>query len=171
MKARRRGDTKATNPKDAVAVGKVYLRSVMPAEVLGEVSLALLEGALKYGRHNYREAGVRASVYLDATARHLDAWLEGQNIDPDSGLSHVTKAIASLVVLRDSMLQRNWVDDRPPRARNVNWVRRQNRLAAKLLERYPDPKPAFTALGQKAAAGHSRGRGRSAARRKGARRS
>ncbi|SVD92517.1 uncharacterized protein METZ01_LOCUS445371, partial [marine metagenome] len=30
-----------------------------------------MEGAIKYGRHNYRIAGVRASVYIDATIGHL----------------------------------------------------------------------------------------------------
>jgi len=97
---------------------------------------------LKYGRHNYRVAGVRASVYHDAVWRHLAAWWEGQDVDPDSGLSHVTKAIASLVVLRDAMLNRKWVDDRPPSSLDPDWVAQLNSLAAEMLARYPEPKPA-----------------------------
>lgn len=135
---------KDTNPKDAVGIKKVPL-SPVPIQVIGEVGLAMLEGALKYGRHNYREAGVRASVYFDAVVlRHLGAWWEGQDIDPDSNLSHITKAIAGLIVLRDSMLQGNWVDDRPPRAANQEWIQEQNAIATKLIEKYPNPKPAHT---------------------------
>ena len=137
--------TKPTNPKDAIGSSKVPF-STVPARVVGEVGLALLEGACKYGRHNYRTAGVRASVYFDASSRHLAAWWEGQDLDPDSGLSHVTKAIASLVVLRDSMLSGNWNDDRPPAVAG-DWVAAQNVTAAAILERYPEPKEAHTQAG------------------------
>lgn len=137
-------DVKDTNPKDAVGTAKVPC-STVPVRVVGEVGLAMLEGALKYGRHNYRVAGVRASVYYDAVVmRHLGPWWEGQDIDPASGLSHVTKAIAGLMVLRDSMLQGNWVDDRPPAASDQNWVDELNAKAKALIEKYPNPPPAFT---------------------------
>src|SRR3990167_4724582 len=94
---------KDTNPKDAVGVRKVSF-SMLCWPVLANVALAMLEGARKYGRHNYRVIGVRASVYFDAAGRHLTAWYEGEDIDPDSDLSHVTKAIATLMVLRDGMI-------------------------------------------------------------------
>lgn len=40
--------------------------------------------------------------------------MEGEDIDEESGLSHITKAITSLVVLRDAMIQGTLEDDRPP---------------------------------------------------------
>ncbi len=136
-------NTKPTNPKDAIGSAKVPF-DLVPDQVLGEVSLALLEGAAKYGAGNWRAAGVRASIYISAARRHLGAFREGQDIDPASGLSHITKAIAGLVVLRDSMLQGNWQDDRPIRAINPDWVDEQNKLGAAILARYPDPKRPFT---------------------------
>lgn len=135
---------KDTNPKDAVGTAKVPF-STIPAQVFGEVGLAMMEGALKYGRHNYRIAGVRASVYYDAALRHLTSFWEGQNIDPDSGLPHIVKAIACCVVLRDSQIQGNWVDDRPP-ATPGDWVQDLNEKAKALLEKYPNPVPAFLAI-------------------------
>lgn len=128
---------KPSNPKDSVGIKKIYF-SVLPWGVIAEVGLAMLEGALKYGRHNYRGVGVRASVYFDATIRHLTDWWEGEDIDPDSQLSHITKAIASLTVLRDSMLRQNWSDDRPPRM-NSGWIQELNKKAAVLVEKYPEP--------------------------------
>lgn len=139
---------KLTNPKDAVGVRKVPFSTVSQA-VLAEIGLAFLEGARKYGRHNYRPAGVRASVYFDADARHMARWWEGEDIDPDSGLNHVTKAIASLVVLRDSMITGNWVDDRPP-ALPKGWMDDLNRKAGEIIERYPDPVEALTEKGEQA---------------------
>jgi len=138
---------KETNPKDAVGIAKVP-RSTVSAPVIAEVGLAMMEGARKYGRHNYRAAGVRASVYYDACCRHMDDWWEGEDLDPDSQLSHVTKAIASLTVLRDSMIQGNWVDDRPPPSPK-GWLAALNEKAKDILERYPDAVPAVVATDMK----------------------
>jgi hypothetical protein len=129
--------SKETNPKDAVGVRKVPL-SVVPSGVMAELGLALLEGARKYGRHNYRVAGIRYSVYYDAAMRHLMSWWEGENVDPDSGLSHVTKAIATLTVLRDAMMRDKYTDDRPPKMPE-GWVQHMNELAGKIIVKYPDP--------------------------------
>lgn len=126
--------TKPTNPKDAVGINKVSF-SVIPANVLGEVAVALTEGALKYGKHNYRGVGVRSSVYYDASLRHLMAWWEGEDIDPESGLSHVTKAITGLMVLRDCMMRGNFTDDRPPKS-NADWMVPLNEHTVKLRNQY-----------------------------------
>lgn len=139
---------KPSNPKDAVGIKKVGL-SVLPTRVMYEVALGMLEGALKYGRHNYRVIGVRASVYYDATKRHLDDWWEGEDIDPASQLSHITKAISSLTVLRDAMIGGNWVDDRPPRAA-PGWIDEMNARAGALIDKYPTPVPAYTEAGEAA---------------------
>lgn len=129
---------KATNPKDAIGISKAPM-STVPAAVLAEVGVAMLEGACKYGRSNFRIAGVRASVYYDATMRHLMAWWEGEDTDPDSGMSHITKAITSLVVLRDAMIQDMCTDDRPPRS--AEFYARLNTLAAEVLARHADKSP------------------------------
>jgi hypothetical protein len=63
-------------------------------------------------------------------------------------MPHLVHAIACCAVLRDSQMQGNWTDDRPPKTPN-GWVRELNQKAAALLERYPDAKPAYTELGQK----------------------
>lgn len=130
--------------------------STVPGPVMMEVANSMLEGALKYGRHNYRAVGVRASVYYDAFMRHMVAWWEGEDEDPETcdlddngkpiqgtGVSHVIKAITCLVVLRDSMIRGNWVDDRPPRVAD-GWMQEANKRAAVLIEKYPDPKRAYT---------------------------
>lgn len=131
-------EVKATNPKDAVGVRKAPM-STVPANVLVEVGVGMLEGTCKYGRHNYRAAGVRSSVYYDGTLRHLMAWWEGEDLDPDSGMSHVTKAICSLVVLRDAMLQGMVTDDRPPRS--GAFYPALNALAGEIIDKHKDKNP------------------------------
>jgi hypothetical protein len=66
-------ETKDTNPKDACGIKKAPL-STVSGPVLMELGVSMLEGSLKYGRHNYRVAGVRASVYYDALQRHMVSW-------------------------------------------------------------------------------------------------
>jgi hypothetical protein len=122
--------------------------SVVPAEVLMELGLAMMEGARKYGRHNYRIAGVRASVYYDAALRHLMAWWEGEDIDPDSGLPHLVKAMACLCVIRDSVVNGNWVDDRPP-SLAAGWINDLNKKAGDLIDRLPNAKEPHTKYSSK----------------------
>ena len=124
---------KDTNPKAGIGTKKVPLSSV-PANVISEVAVALFEGNCKYGRHNYRETGARASVYYDSTWRHLSAWWEGQDIDPASGIHHITKAISGLMVLRDCMLRGSVTDDRPPASEE--YEPELNALVESILERY-----------------------------------
>lgn len=137
---------KLSNPKDSVGVRKWRQFATVPQTVIADVGVGMLEGARKYGRHNYRVAGVRASVYVDAAMGHVAQWWEGEDIDADSGLSHITKAICSLVVLRDAMIQGMLTDDRPPKA-NLDLLRTDLQKAVdSIFERYPDPVQAFTAI-------------------------
>lgn len=131
-------DGKCTNPKDMVGTRKAPM-STVPANVMAEVGVAMLEGACKYGRSNYRVAGVRSSVYYDAVIRHLFSWWEGEDIDPDSGMSHITKAITSLVVLRDAMIQDMATDDRPPRSKK--FYAELNEAAGAIIDRHSDKSP------------------------------
>lgn len=131
-------NVKPSNPKDSIGIRKAPM-STIPANVLAEMGVAMLEGSAKYGRHNYREVGVRASVYYDAVLRHLFAWWEGEDIDPDSGISHVTKAMTALVVLRDSMIRENWSDDRPPASPDFYKV--LNEKAGTILDKHADKSP------------------------------
>lgn len=138
---------KESNPKDAIGVKKAPM-STVPSAVVMEIGLAMLEGALKYGRHNYRAIGVRASVYYDAFMRHVMAWWEGEDTDTDSGLNHLTKALACLTVIRDAMINNKWVDDRPPKI-NDGWVQALNEKAKSLIEKYPNPKEGYVEKGMK----------------------
>lgn len=140
-------NVKPSNPKDLVGVRKAPM-STVSAVVMAEVGVAMLEGAAKYGRHNYRAVGVRSSVYYDGTMRHLMAWWEGQDLDPDSGMSHITKAITSLVVLRDAMIQGKCEDDRAPRS--AEFYTALNTLAGEIIDKHADKSPRHYTIGDAA---------------------
>jgi len=129
---------KQTNPKDSIGIRKAPMSTVPPA-VLAELGVAMLEGACKYGKYNYRVAGVRASVYYDALMRHLYAWWEGEDVDAESGLSHITKALACLTVLRDAQMRQMVTDDRPPKS--TPFYAHLNDVAGALIDKHADKNP------------------------------
>ena len=139
---------KESNPKDSVGVTKPPIHNI-PRSVLSEVGMALAEGEYKYGGYNWRAVGVRASVYLDALDRHMTAWWEGEDLDPDCGLSHITKAISALMVLRDGMIQENWVDDRPPKSKmdRKELAGQYKEMLSRLKSLQPEPTPGYTQKG------------------------
>ena len=102
---------KATNPKDAIGCDKLPIH-LWPetATIMG--CLGLLDGMLKYGRSNWREAGVRATIYIDALRRHLAAYAAGEDIDPDSGAPHLAHIGACWAILVDADAAGQLVDDR-----------------------------------------------------------
>lgn len=102
---------KPTNPKDAIGSHKLPLH-LWPEHVSALGSLALMEGALKYGRSNFRAIGVRASIYVDALRRHIAAYWEGEDADPDSGLPHLAHALACIAILVDAQAAGRLADDR-----------------------------------------------------------
>lgn len=130
-------EKKDSNPKDALGIKKVPLHAI-PVRPLLEVGLAMLEGGRKYGTHNYRAVGVRMSTYYDAVMRHMMAWWEGEDNDPDSGVSHLVKAIACLFVVRDSMHMENCIDDRPIQYPGGIGMGAFNKITADLITKYPE---------------------------------
>lgn len=105
--------SKPTNPKDVVGSGKLPLELV-PDTIEAEVALAYLEGALKYGRFNWRVAGVRASIYRAALRRHLMRWWNGEDRDKKTRVKHLASVIACAGILLDAELCGKLTDDRPP---------------------------------------------------------
>lgn len=105
--------TKETNPKDAIGSTKLDM-GLVPDTVNVYAGLAFTEGALKYGRYNWRIAGVRSSIYHAAMRRHLAKWWNGQDCDPETRVHHLGNIIACAGILLDAELCGKLNDDRPP---------------------------------------------------------
>jgi len=67
-------------------------------------------GANKYAAHNWRK-GIEVSRLMDAAMRHINSFNDGQDLDPESGKSHLGHAGCCLMfALR--MAQDEEMDDR-----------------------------------------------------------
>ena len=129
------------NPKAAAGALKAPM-SAVPVEVLAELGLAMLEGELKYGRYNFRASAIEVKDYYDAFMRHVRAYWAGEDIDPKSGMPHIIKAMATLVVLRCAQINGTVIDNRPPKILNMaEFFEDLDAKAAELVARYGDLKP------------------------------
>ena len=102
---------KPTNPKDIIGSDKIPFH-LWPEVASAHGALGLLDGALKYGRANWRAKGVKVSIYIDACRRHLNAYMEGEEHAGDSGVHHLGHALACLAIILDGRAKGNLVDDR-----------------------------------------------------------
>lgn len=100
------------NPKTAVGVSKVPLHLVPPS-AKHYLALALADGARKYGPYNWRDHAISISVYKAAMERHLDAFWDGEDLAPDSGIHHIAHAMACCALILDAMTIGKLNDDRP----------------------------------------------------------
>lgn len=133
-------DTKPTNPKDAIGAGKLPLELV-PDTLRVYAALAFFEGASKYGRFNWRVAGVRASIYRAALDRHLAKWWNGEDADPHTGVPHLASVIACAGILLDADLCGKLTDDRPPPADMGKLIDSLQATVSGLKAKYADQSP------------------------------
>ena len=105
-------DLPDNNPKTIYGERKSPL-CLIPLAGLEAAAWAHKLGADKYGAWNWRECSVAASVYVSAILRHLKAWQECSDTDPESGVSHLGHIMACCGILLDAEAQGKLVDDRP----------------------------------------------------------
>lgn len=104
------------NPKDLIGAKKVDL-SLVPSAGIINVALCMMNGATKYGPYNWRnkDKKVGTMTYLAAAMRHIEAYLDGEEVASDSGYSHLGHAASSLFILMDAIATGFNTDDRPPK--------------------------------------------------------
>lgn len=85
--------------------------SLLPPEALTEIAKVLTFGAKKYAAHNWRK-GFKWTRVFASTLRHLFAWLRGEDLDPETGLSHLAHAGCNVLFLLTFVLTKTGEDDR-----------------------------------------------------------
>ena len=116
------------NPKDRHGDLKPELWLVPPTAILEEAPVFSL-GAQKYGAYNWRSHAVKSHVYTSAALRHLYAWMDGQDVDPESGVSHLAHVRACCGILLDASATGNLIDDRPKAGASAEVIKRLTKEA------------------------------------------
>lgn len=133
------------NPKEQAGRMKPPMHLLSPS-AMQATACALGHGAAKYQPRNYRMAGINATTYVGAILRHAAAWNDGEDLDPESGLSHVAHVAACCDIILDSLSCGMMNDDRSKkptpaeaRARMANSVLREVTPGKPI----PVPNPAY----------------------------
>lgn len=111
------------NPKDAIGEKKPRISDI-PSSALIHQAKAHEYGHQKYGYFNWRNDYVQSSVYIDAAFRHLLAYRDGEDTDPDSGLSHLAHVAANCNILLDAEETENLTDTRLTKGNVADVIRR-----------------------------------------------
>ena len=85
--------------------------SLLSRTALEEISKVLQFGANKYSANNWRR-GFLWSRTLDAAMRHLHAFADGEDIDPESGLSHLAHLGCNVMFMLEFEKTHPEMDDR-----------------------------------------------------------
>ena len=84
---------------------------LVPSSFVIEVAKVLTFGANKYEADQWRDGTDYSRIYA-ACLRHMLAWHEGEDKDPESGLSHLAHAACNLAFLLEYIDTNTGCDDR-----------------------------------------------------------
>jgi hypothetical protein len=133
-------DSKPSNPKDVIGSNKVPL-ALVPGTTMAYLAVGHVEGDLKYGRVNWREAGIRAMIYIDAAMRHIMKFKEGEWSDPETTVPHLANALACLSIIVDAHHCGKLIDDRPRSAPAGEAMEEMAKVLMHLKELHKDKHP------------------------------
>ena len=85
--------------------------NLLSTEAMNQTAAVLKFGAQKYAEHNWRK-GFAWSRPLAAAMRHITAFNDGEDIDPESGLSHMAHAACCIMFLLEFEKTHPELDDR-----------------------------------------------------------
>lgn len=95
--------------------------SLLDRTALEQISKVLDFGAEKYDAHNWRK-GIRYTRLIDAMLRHIHAFNDGENTDPESGLSHMAHVGCCVMFLLWMEKNRQDLDDRHNMAKALGQI-------------------------------------------------
>lgn len=84
---------------------------LLSTEAMNQTAAVLAFGAQKYAEHNWRK-GFDWSRPLSAAMRHITAFNNGEDKDPESGLSHLAHAACCIMFLLEFEKTHKHLDDR-----------------------------------------------------------
>lgn len=104
----------SANPETGLRfnAGKPELSMILEAiNALTGGARVLTKGAVKYSRGNWLK-GLSHTQIADSLLRHLMAWLNGEDVDPETGEYHVDHVFVNALFLAEMRVRRPDLDDR-----------------------------------------------------------
>ena len=104
-------ETRTTSSTGGEKGVKAEVFDQMPLTALFDLARVYNMGAQKYSAHNFRK-GYEWSKSFNSLMRHLLAFWGGEDLDPESGLPHISHAAWHCFTLHSFMIEHPEHDDR-----------------------------------------------------------
>ena len=88
---------------------------LLPPKAIFEVAKVLGFGAEKYGPENWRLLDNLQGRYTAGALRHIFAHMDGEELDPESGTSHLAHALCCLLFKLEVELENAKIEEEEPR--------------------------------------------------------
>ena len=89
---------------------RMYL---LPPKALTEIAKVLTFGANKYDENNWKKLDNLQNRYTGAALRHIFAHMDGEELDPETGLDHLAHAMCCLLFKLEAKLNETSKEERP----------------------------------------------------------
>ena len=82
--------------------------ALLPWDSVEEVVKVLEFGASKYAKHNWQQGeGFKYSRSFNALMRHMRAFMNGEDNDPETDISHLAHAMCNLMFMQHFVLNKD----------------------------------------------------------------
>ena len=89
--------------------------NLLPPKAIIEVSKVLTFGAEKYDAENWRKLDDLQNRYTAGALRHIFAHMDGEQLDPETKLSHLAHALCCLLFKLEIELENAKIEEEKPR--------------------------------------------------------
>ena len=89
--------------------------NLLPPKAIVEVSKVLTFGAEKYDAENWRKLDDLQNRYTAGALRHIFAHMDGEQLDPETNLSHLAHALCCLLFKLEIELENAKIEEEKPR--------------------------------------------------------
>ena len=88
---------------------------LLPPKAVIEVGKVLTFGAAKYDPENWKKVPDLQNRYTSAALRHIFAHMDGEELDPETSLSHLAHAMCCLLFKLEIELENAKIEEEKPR--------------------------------------------------------
>ena len=89
--------------------------NLLPPKAIVEISKVLTFGAAKYDAENWRKLDDLQNRYTAGALRHIFAHMDGEELDPETNLSHLAHAMCCLLFKLEIELENGKSEEEKPR--------------------------------------------------------
>ena len=89
--------------------------NLLPPKAIVEISKVLTFGAAKYDAENWRKLDDLQNRYTAGALRHIFAHMDGEQLDPETNLSHLAHAMCCLLFKLEIELENAKIEEEKPR--------------------------------------------------------